>query len=42
MLDQDEQLMSDISTYSWLVGFAENILDQEEAITDAVKRGNKS
>lgn len=37
MLDQDEQLMADLGTYAWLVGFARNILAEE---AEALK-GNK-
>lgn len=31
MLDQDASMMDDLSTYGWVVSFAENILDEEEA-----------
>lgn len=31
MLDQDDHLMADLATYSWIVGFANAILDKEEA-----------
>lgn len=30
MLDQDEHLMRDLSTYGWLVGFARNIIKEEK------------
>lgn len=37
MLDQDEHMMEDLSTYAWLVGFADNILDEEEEARQRVK-----
>lgn len=38
MLDQDDHLMTDLGTYGWLVGFANNILDRDEAVQDALKK----
>jgi hypothetical protein len=37
MLDQDEHLMTDLRTYGWLVGFAQNIYDKDAAIKAAIK-----
>jgi hypothetical protein len=37
MLDQDEHMMDDLSTYGWLVSFAENILDQEAEVLNKAK-----
>lgn len=31
--------MEDLATYGWIVQFAENILDQEEDVANALKKG---
>lgn len=41
-LDQDLLLQEDLKTYGWLVGFAENILDEEEKGKDFARGKHKS